>query len=93
MKKRYHMCQSIAGLEQAIEEGVDVRDWLTNDDGGHPSWLEIRCAIEEAKAKGYVVLPPCDHVKSTGHCAGHDVPYDGKILKEPGTKGKISSGR
>ena len=71
MKKYYHVCQSIAGLERLMAKGEDV-DWLTIDDRP-ATYGELREAIEEAKAKGYEVLPPCDNVKSTGHCAGHDV--------------------
>ena len=75
MKKRcYHVCQSIAGLERLMAKGEDI-DWLTID-GRPATYGEIREAIEEAKSKGYEVLPPCDNVKSTGHCAGHDVPDD-----------------
>ena len=59
-----------------IAKGEDI-DWLTCDDGTPATMQEICAAIVDAKAKGYVVLPPCDNVKSTGHCAGHDVPDGG----------------
>lgn len=71
MKLHYHICQSIAGLERLIERGETI-DWLTNDDGTPATWLEILAAIEDAKSKGYTVLPPCNHVSSTGHCRGHE---------------------
>jgi len=70
-QKHYHISQSIAGLERRIAAGEDI-DWLVNDDGTPATIQEICDAIVDAKAKGYVVLPPCDNVKSTGHCAGHD---------------------
>ena len=75
-QKYYHVCQSIAGLErilaeQILEKGKPV-DWLMVDD--RPATIsDILFAIEDAKAKGYEVLPPCDNVETTGHCAGHDV--------------------
>jgi len=75
MKKQYHVSQSIAGLERLIASGKSI-DWLLNEDGSQASIEDIRAAIVDAKAKGYVVLPPCDNVKSTGHCAGHDIPDD-----------------
>jgi hypothetical protein len=68
--KHYHICQSIAGLERLMERGEDIT-WLTLDD--KPAiFAEIRAAIKDAKAKGYDVLPPCDNVTATGHCAGHE---------------------
>ena len=74
-KRYYHVCQSIAGLERLIATGKPI-DWLENEDGSQASIEEICAAIVDAKAKGYEVLPPCDNVKSTGHCAGHDIPDD-----------------
>ena len=71
----YHVCQSIAGLERLIAAGKPI-DWLENEDGSKASVEEICAAIVDAKAKGYEVLPPCDNVKSTGHCAGHDIADD-----------------
>ena len=65
-----HVCQSIAGLENLMKKGKII-DWLMIDDRPATIW-EIQEAIREAKAKGYEVLPPCDNVKSTGHCAGHE---------------------
>ena len=73
MKRYYHVSQSIAGLERLIAAGKPI-DWLENEDGSKASIEEICAAIVDAKAKGYMVLPPCDNVKSTGHCAGHDIP-------------------
>jgi len=72
MHTRYCMCQSIAGLERLIARGE--KTWLMHEDGTPATMQEICAAIVEAKAKGYTVLPPCDNVTSTGHCAGHDVP-------------------
>jgi len=71
-QKRYHLCQSIAGLERLIEEDEPI-NWLLVD-GRIATNDEIEEAIKDAKAKGYEVLPPCDNVNSTGHCMGHDVP-------------------
>lgn len=56
-----------------IAKGDEIT-WLMHDDDTPATMQEIRAAIVEAKAKGYTVLPPCDNVTSTGHCAGHDVP-------------------
>ena len=36
-----------------------------------PSDIRVRCA--EARARGFVVFPPCDHVNANGTCAGHPV--------------------
>jgi hypothetical protein len=73
MRRRFCICQSIAGLERLIAEGEEIT-WLSNSDGSLATMQEVCSAIVEAKAKGYTVLPPCDNVTSTGHCAGHDVP-------------------
>lgn len=73
MQKQYHVSQSIAGLERLIAAGKTI-DWLENEEGDQATMEEICAAIVDAKAKGYTVLPPCDNVKSTGHCAGHDIP-------------------
>ena len=75
VQRRYCICQSIAGLERLIAKGEDI-NWLTHDDGTPATIQEICAAIAEAKAKGYTVLPPCDNVTSTGHCAGHDISDD-----------------
>lgn len=32
----------------------------------------IRRACREARERGQVVFPPCDHVLPNGHCAGHE---------------------
>lgn len=69
---KYCMCQSIAGLKQLMAKGDEIT-WLMNDDGSVASRSEIVQAIEDAEAKGYTVLPPCDNVTATGHCAGHKV--------------------
>lgn len=75
MRKRYCICQSIVGLERLIASGK--KTWLTHEDGTPATMQEICAAIVAAKAKGYTVLPPCDNVKSTGHCAGHEIPGEG----------------
>jgi hypothetical protein len=79
MRKRFCICQSIAGLERLIARGDDI-DWLYVDDQ-QATMQEICAAIVEAKAKGYTVLPPCDNVTATGHCAGHDIPDDTEELE------------
>lgn len=53
-------------------KGIEIT-WLMNEDGTQASRSEILQAIEDAEAKGYTVLPPCDNVTATGHCAGHVV--------------------
>ncbi len=72
MQKKYHLCQSIAGLEALMEQEEPINWLLTN--GRIATYEEIEAAIKDAKAKGYEVLPSCDNVTPTGHCAGHDVP-------------------
>ena len=71
--KKYCISQSIARLERLMAKG-DKITWLLNDDDTIATHKEIREAIQQAKLKGYCVLPPCDNVTETGHCAGHDVP-------------------
>jgi len=73
MRTRYCICQGIAGLERLIARGEEIT-WLINSDGDQATMQEICAAIVEAKAKGYDVLPPCDNITATGHCAGHDIP-------------------
>ena len=71
MSKSYHVCQSISGLENLIKQGKKI-DWLLIY--GRPATIsEIKEAIKEAKAKGYVVIPPCDNLTSKGYCAGHNI--------------------
>lgn len=68
---KYCICQSIAGLKRAMD--VCEITWLLKEDGTIASRSELIQAITDAEAKGYTVLPPCDNVTSTGHCAGHVV--------------------
>lgn len=70
--KRICICQSIEGLEQLMAKGKKIT-WLLNSNRTIATHKEIRKAIQEAKAKGYTVLPPCDNVDETGHCKGHDI--------------------
>lgn len=79
-KTKFHVCQSIAGLENLMKNGRTI-EWLMIDD--RPATVEeLRKAIREAKARGYTVLPPCDNVTSTGHCAGHDIEDEKRKQKE-----------
>ena len=66
----FHLCQSIAGLENLMKKGKKI-DWLMIDNRPATVW-EIQEEIRKAKALGYEVLPPCDNVKHSGHCAGHE---------------------
>ena len=77
----YHICQSIAGLERLMKQGKKI-GWLLNDDGRPATYDEMRDAIEEAKAKGYTVLPPCDNVNATGHCQGHESIYEMDVMAD-----------
>ncbi len=69
--KQFHICQSIAGLERLMKKRKKIT-WLTID-GRSATNKELREVIKEAKSKGYTVIPPCDNVKPTGHCAGHEI--------------------
>ena len=63
--KQFHCCITLEGA---------LKEWkyLTIDD--RPATLkEIKAAIEDARGKGYSVLPPCDNVGETGHCIGHEL--------------------
>jgi len=71
-KRRYCICQSLKSLKELVAEGETI-DWLINSNGQPANEQEINAAITDAEAKGYTVLPPCNNIKSTGHCAGHDI--------------------
>jgi hypothetical protein len=68
MSKKYHCCINLNGA---------IKEWrlLTVTDNGteRPATLqEVSDAVEEAKMKGYEVLPPCDNVDDRGRCKGHE---------------------
>lgn len=66
-----HFCMSIGldYLENQISQGY-VPAYLSIRDR-QPTLEECKEAIAAARAKGYTVIPACDNVTATGHCAGH----------------------
>jgi hypothetical protein len=67
MSNHFHICISFAGALNhpeclTVGEGINERQATKK---------EIIEAIEDAKKKGYVVLPPCDNVDERGYCKGH----------------------
>jgi hypothetical protein len=76
---QHHICISFEGAIKhpeclTVGEGEDERP---------ATMKEIREAIAEAKAKGYVVLPPCDNVDERGYCKGHKE-HHGSSLADAG---------
>lgn len=66
----YHVCIGVDALERAVIDNTYDDLFLLIDD--RPAKREeLIEAINSARSKGYDVIPPCDNVKSTGHCAGH----------------------
>lgn len=67
---KFHMAQALVDhrdvryLERYVLPGLKI-------DGREPTLAEFRAACQEARAKGYEVLPPCDNVNEKGHCMGH----------------------
>lgn len=50
-----------------------LKGMLTNETGEVMSGWEVRRRLKEAQAKGYSVLPVCEHHNARGLCLGHDV--------------------
>ena len=46
------------------------------------TYKEVKEAVEDARKKGYTVLPPCDNVDERGHCLGHDIDEEYEQLAE-----------
>ena len=73
MGTRYCICQSIPALTRMIAKGIEI-DWLFDGETHKQLTTQEICeVIVECKAKGYSVIPPCDNITSTGHCAGHPI--------------------
>lgn len=65
-----HVCIALRAVERALIDNTYEDLFLTIDD--RPvTRSELLEAFNDATAKGYDVLPPCDNVTETGHCAGH----------------------
>lgn len=70
MSTHYHVCISIAAVQKHLSRGTHDKLFLMIDDKPATA-QQLSEAVVEALAKGYTVLPPCDNVTATGHCAGH----------------------
>lgn len=72
---KYHMAQALVDhcsdrfLKKNVLPGLLI-------DGRRPTLAEFRAACDEARVKGYEVLPPCDHVDEKGLCMGHPEPEE-----------------
>lgn len=64
----YHCCITLGGA---------LKEWKylsVNENGKQrpARYEEVKEAVEDARKKGYSVLPPCDNVDARGHCKGHE---------------------
>lgn len=78
MSKRYHVCSTFEGA-------IKHYKYMTVTENGteRPATLrEVKKAVEEAKSKGYEVIPPCDNVDERGMCMGHEVDEEQEQLAE-----------
>ena len=54
-----------------------LKDIITHETGHSLSGWDVRRRLKEAQARGYIVLPVCDHHDARGYCRGHtDLPSD-----------------
>ena len=70
MSTHYHVCISIEAVQKHLAHGTHDQLFLMIDDKPATA-QQLSEAVVEALAKGYTVIPPCDNVTDTGHCAGH----------------------
>lgn len=69
MPTTYHCCIT---LEGALKNWQFMTTTLDNGRKRKATLKEVQKAVEDARSKGYEVLPPCDNVDERGHCKGHD---------------------
>lgn len=65
-----HICIALRSVERALIDNT-YDDLCLMVDDRPATRSELLAAFNDATAKGYDVLPPCDNVTKTGHCAGH----------------------
>jgi hypothetical protein len=58
-------------LEGALEN-YEFMSTVKNGRKTKATLTDIQEAVDEARGKGYSVLPPCDNVDEQGRCKGHD---------------------
>lgn len=68
---RFHVCQSVDGLERVLKSRKGTVHGLTID-GKQATRGQLIEAIKVARSNGYEVFPPCDNYNTKGHCQGHD---------------------
>ena len=69
MSTHYHVCMSVESLERHVIDNTYHGLFLIND---KPATREqLIESINAARKMGYTMIPPCDNVTVTGHCAGH----------------------
>lgn len=69
--KTMHLAVSV-DIDRYSDETL-TSEWLpTFRQLGAATAADIRRLCAEERAKGHKVFPPCDHVQTDGHCAGHE---------------------
>jgi hypothetical protein len=68
MSTTHHCCIT---LEGALENWKYMTTTV-NGKKRRATLKEVKASVEEARSKGYTVLPPCDNVDERGRCKGHD---------------------
>lgn len=58
-------------LKRQIQKNEPQHIWV-HEDGCALSYSEAFKVIENARAKGYECVPPCENVRPDGGCAGHE---------------------
>ena len=69
MAKRFHVAIALQG----VLENAEYLTVVENGRQRRATEQEVFEALQDAKAKGYDVLPPCDNIDEKGHCKGHDI--------------------
>ena len=66
-----HIVMSIDGALKLSDEMLDGA--IIDDNGKSLSASEARKVLNDYKAKGFKVMPACDHHDERGYCLGHEV--------------------
>jgi len=84
----FHCCVSLGYIERKLDAKQKTFLEIDGRDATEP---ELREVIARCRANGYTVLPPCDHIDTQGHCAGHSE-YAASGVEISGSKKEQSHG-
>jgi hypothetical protein len=69
MGKSFHMTIDVGAF--LLKSDADLNELVFDDDHRYIPAQELRRLLNAARAKGYSVLPMCDHIDEDGMCLGH----------------------